>query len=109
MNWFISEAHAAGAAPAGPGMGDLVFLVLLFVVFYFIMIRPQMKKNKEHRNMVAAVAKGDEVVTVGGLLGKVKEVGETFLLLEVSEGLEVKVKKQSIEALMQKGTMKKVM
>lgn len=108
MGFFVADAQAAGAAGA-PGMGDLIFLVLLFVVFYFILIRPQMKRNKEHRNLVSGLAKGDEVVTSGGLLGRITKVGDTFVMLEIADGLEVKVRKQSVETPMQKGTLKKVL
>lgn len=108
MDFFIANAYAQGQA-GQPGMGDLIFFVLLFVVFYFILIRPQMKRNKEHRNMVSSLAKGDEVVTNGGILGKINQVGDTFVLLEIADNLEIKVKKQSVESMMQKGTMKKVL
>ena len=71
MSFFIADAHAQAAGGAAPPGIDLIFLVLLFVVFYFLLIRPQMKRAKEHKNMVASLAKGDEVVTGGGLLGRV--------------------------------------
>jgi preprotein translocase subunit YajC len=87
-------------------MGDFVFLILLFVVFYFLLLRPQMKKAKEHKKLVAGLAKGDEVVTVGGVIGRITKVGDAFINLEIAEGLEVKVQKQSIAAPMPKGTIK---
>ncbi|HEC17995.1 MAG TPA: preprotein translocase subunit YajC [Gammaproteobacteria bacterium] len=111
MSFFISDAFAEGAAAAGaaqPGSGlaGMLPLLLIFVLFYFMLIRPQAKRAKEHKNMVAALAKGDEVVTNGGLLGRVTEVGESFLTLKIADGVEVKVQKQSISALVPKGTMK---
>jgi len=106
MSFFIADAHAqAAGGAASPGM-DLIFLVLLFVVFYFLLIRPQMKRAKEHKNMVASLAKGDEVVTGGGLLGRVTKVGDHFVTLEIADGLEVKVQKQALGSVMPKGTMK---
>ena len=81
-------------------------LILIFVVFYFLLIRPQQKRAKEHKNMVEALSKGDEVVTNGGLLGKITNVGENFVTVEVAAGTEVKVQKQSVATLMPKGTIK---
>jgi len=81
-------------------------LVLMFVVLYFVMIRPQMKKQKEHRAMIDALAKGDEVVTAGGLLGKVTKLGDGFLGLEVAGGVEVQVQRSAVVQVLPKGTMK---
>jgi preprotein translocase subunit YajC len=106
MSLFIADAHAQAAGGAAPPGIDLIFLVLLFVVFYFLLIRPQMKRAKEHKNMVASLAKGDEVVTNGGLLGKVTKVGDNFITLEIADGLEVKVQKQALGSVVPKGTMK---
>ena len=106
MSFFIADAHAQAAGGAAPTGIDLIFLVLLFVVFYFLLIRPQMKRAKEHKNMVASLAKGDEVVTGGGLLGRVTKVGDHFVTLEIADGLEVKVQKQALGSVMPKGTMK---
>ena len=111
---FISEAHAQ-AAPAATGsadsplggLGSMLPLVLMFVVLYFIMIRPQMKKQKEHRAMVEALGKGDEVVTSGGLLGKVSKMGETFLGIEVANGVEIQVQRSAVVQVMPKGTLKR--
>jgi preprotein translocase subunit YajC len=83
-------------------------LVLIFVVFYFLLIRPQTKRAKEHKKMVEALAKGDEVVTNGGLLGRITQVGENFVQVQVAEGVEVKVQKQSVATLMPKGTTKEL-
>ncbi|MEF3067685.1 preprotein translocase subunit YajC [Pandoraea apista] len=81
-------------------------LVLMFVVLYFIMIRPQMKRQKETRNMLAALAKGDEVVTSGGLAGRISKVGETFVTVEIAENVEINVQKGAITTLLPKGTLK---
>jgi len=85
MSFFINDAMAQSAA--GPQGGLMAFLpmILLFVVFYFLLIRPQQKRQKQHKAMIAAVAKGDEVVTMGGILGKVTDVNENFITLEVSK------------------------
>ncbi|MGI4859224.1 MAG: preprotein translocase subunit YajC [Janthinobacterium lividum] len=81
-------------------------LILMFVVLYFIMIRPQMKRQKDHRNMLAAVAKGDEVVTSGGIVGKVSKVGEAYVGIEIGEGVEITVQKGAITTVLPKGTVK---
>ena len=81
-------------------------LVLMFVVLYFVMIRPQMKKQKEHRAMIDAVAKGDEVVTAGGMLGKISKVGESFLGLEVANGVEIQIQRSAVVQVLPKGTVK---
>ena len=109
---FISSAFAQ-SAPAAAAGGDLqstlmsmLPLVLMFVVLYFVMIRPQMKKQKEHKSMIDALAKGDEVVTVGGLLGKVSKMGESHIGLEVSNGVEVQVQRSAVIQVLPKGTIK---
>jgi len=81
-------------------------IVLMFVVLYFIMIRPQMKKQKEHRAMVEALAKGDEVVTAGGLLGRVNSLNENFIGVEIASGVEVQLQRQAVVQVLPKGTMK---
>ena len=107
MNALIPEAWAQGAAPgATGGMPALLMMVIFIVIFYFLLIRPQQKKAKEHQALVTKLASGDEVVTTGGLLGKVVEVGDTFLTLEVADGVRVKVQKFQIASLMPKGTLK---
>jgi len=104
---LISEAFAQGAAPsAGGGFAPLLMMVVFIVIFYFLLIRPQQKKAKEHQAMIAKVAAGDEVVTNGGVLGRVIEVGEVFLTLEIAEGVRIKVQKFQISSLMPKGTLK---
>ncbi len=81
-------------------------LVLMFVVLYFVMIRPQMKRQKEHKAMIDALAKGDEVVTAGGLLGKISKVGESYLTLEVASGVELQVQRSAVVQVLPKGTIK---
>ena len=81
-------------------------LVLMFVVLYFVMIRPQMKKQKEHRAMVDALAKGDEVVTTGGVLGKVSKMGDSYLGVEVASGVEIQVQRGAVIQVLPKGTIK---
>ena len=81
-------------------------LVLMFVVLYFVMIRPQMKKQKEHRAMIEAVAKGDEVVTAGGVLGKISKVGDNYLGLEVSNGVEIQIQRSAVVQVLPKGSIK---
>ncbi len=106
MEFIINNAYAQGTGAGAPGMGDFVFLILLFVIFYFLLLRPQMKKAKQHRKLVSELSKGDEVVTAGGVLGRITDVGDDFITLEVAEGLEVKVQRQSVASAMPKGTIK---
>jgi len=107
MDFFISNAYAQAAS--GPeGYMSLLPLVLIFVVFYFLLIRPQSKRQKEHREMVAAIAVGDEVTTAGGLLGKVTEVKDDFVKVEVAANVVVAVQKHTVSAVMPKGTIKSV-
>ena len=112
---FISQAYAQAApAPTGSadpmggfgGLGGMLPLVLMFVVLYFIMIRPQMKRQKEHKAMIDALAKGDEVVTSGGVLGKVSKMGDTFVGVEVADGVEIQVQRTAVVQVMPKGTVK---
>ena len=108
---FISVAHAQAAGqqtPPNAGMFQLVMLVGLFVIFYFIAIRPQRKRQKEHAEMVAALAKGDEVVTTSGILGKVMKIEEDYLLLKVADNVELKFQRASIHAVLPKGTLKSI-
>lgn len=107
MSFFISDAWAEGAAPAGDtGLIGLLPLLLIFVIFYFLLLRPQIKRSKDHRTMVAALAKGDEVVTSGGVLGKITSIDESFVGLDIANGLEIKVQRSAVSSLMPKGTMK---
>ena len=111
---FISEAFAQ-AAPAATGsatdsafgsIGGMLPILLMFVVLYFVMIRPQMKRQKEHKAMIDALAKGDEVVIAGGVLGKVSKMGDSFLHVEVAPGVELQVQRASVVQVLPKGTFK---
>lgn len=108
MNILIADALAdtAPAAQQQGGVVTLIMMVLMFVAFYFLLIRPQQKRAKEHRAMVAALAKGDEVVTAGGLLGRITDVSENFVTLEVADGVQVKVQRQAVQTVLPKGTLK---
>ncbi|MES2943199.1 MAG: preprotein translocase subunit YajC [Pseudomonadota bacterium] len=109
---FISSAFAQTAPAAAAGGGDMMSsltgmlpLVLMFVVLYFVMIRPQMKKQKEHRAMIEAITKGDEVATAGGLLGKVTKLGDAYLTLELAPGVEVQLQRSAIVQVLPKGAI----
>ena len=109
---FISSAFAQ-TAPAAAGGGDMLSslgsmlpLVLMFVVLYFVMIRPQMKRQKEARAMIEALAKGDEVATSGGLLGKITQIGEQYLTIEIAKGVEVQVQRSAVVQVLPKGAIK---
>jgi preprotein translocase subunit YajC len=108
LDFFISTAAAQDTAPAAGlgGLSGLLLPVMLIVVFYFLLIRPQQKKQKEHRSMVDALSVGTEIVTGGGVLGKVTEVGEQFLTVEIADGVTVKVQRHSIGAVLPKDTIK---
>jgi preprotein translocase subunit YajC len=107
MDWFIPSAWAQAAGGAQPNaLVQLLPLILIFVVFYFLLIRPQAKRAKEHKAMVAALSVGDEVVTTGGILGKVTEMGEQFLTVEVADGVRIKVQRHTISSVLPKGTIK---
>ena len=106
---FIPSAFAqtTSAAPGGSDMlTSMLPLVLMFVVLYFVMIRPQMKRQKEHRTMVEALAKGDEVATSGGVLGRVTRLGDTYLGVEIAPGVEVQVQRTAVVQVLPKGSIK---
>ena len=107
MEWLIPSAYAQAAGGAQPNaLVQLLPLVLIFVVFYFLLIRPQAKRAKEHKAMVAALAVGDEVVTSGGMLGKITETGDQFLTVEIADGVRVKVQRHTVGTVLPKGTLK---
>ena len=106
LDFFISSAHAQQAATPQGGLMSFLPLIIIFVIFYFLLIRPQMKRAKEHKQLVAALGNGDEVVTNGGLLGKITKVGESFVTVELAEGVEIKVQKHAVASVMPKGTIK---
>ena len=109
MNWFITEAMANNGAPAaqqGGTMMSVFFLVLMFVAFYFLLIRPQNKRMKEHKAMVAGLAKGDEVVTAGGVLGRISDLNDLYVTVEIADGVNVRVQRQAVQTILPKGTLK---
>ncbi|MBD8899898.1 preprotein translocase subunit YajC [Rhodanobacter sp. DHG33] len=103
MSFTLAQA-APGAA--GGGLSMIIMMVVLFGLMYFMMIRPQMKRQKEHRTMVSALAKGDEVVSNGGLAGRVDEVGETFITIEIAPNVKVKLQKGAVSQVLPKGSLK---
>ena len=105
IDWLISPAYAAEAAGPGPGF-DILILVGFALIFYVMLWRPQSKRAKEHKQLVESLAKGDEIVTSGGILGKISEVEEQFILVEVGDGMELRFQKASVAAALPKGTLK---
>ncbi len=104
---FISPAYAqAAGGDTTSSLVSLLPLVLMFVVLYFVMIRPQMKRQKEHKAMIEALAKGDEVVTAGGFLGKVSKLGDVYIGVELAEGVEVQLQRSAVVQVLPKGTLK---
>lgn len=106
MGFFIADAQAQFGGGQGDSTFSFIMLIALFAVFYFVLIRPQSKRQKEHKAMVASLSKGDEVVTNGGLLGKITNVGDSFVTIEIADGIQVRIQRLSIAALMPKGTIK---
>jgi len=104
IDFFISNAWAAPTQQ--PGFASFLPLIILFIIFYFILIRPQIKQAKQHKQLVASLTKGDEIATSGGLLGKIKQVGDNFIIIEISKETEVKIQKQSVSIVYPKGTLK---
>ena len=104
---MISNAYAQAAAGGGDaGFMGLLPIVLMFVLLYFLMIRPQMKRAKEHKQMVEALQKGDEVVAAGGVLGRISEMGEAYITLEIAPSTEISVQRGAVQTLLPKGTIK---
>lgn len=111
MSFFLSDAlaqEAAGAAQSGDPLFGLLFPIGLVVLLYFLMIRPQVKRQKEHKKMVDVLAKGDEVTTVGGLVGRIADLGENFALVEVADGVQVKIRRAAVETVLPKGSLKEL-
>ncbi|MCU7905493.1 MAG: preprotein translocase subunit YajC [Candidatus Thiodiazotropha sp. (ex Epidulcina cf. delphinae)] len=110
MSFFISEALAEG--PEAAGQADMITgflpLVIFGAVLYFLMIRPQVKRQKEHKKMVEALGKGDEIITSGGVAGKITDMGENFILVEISDGTEVKIRRQAVDTVLPKGSLKEL-
>ena len=107
---LISLAHAQAPAAGGGDAGLMSFLpiILMFVLLYFLMIRPQMKRAKEHKTMIEALQKGDEVITAGGVLGRISKVSEAYVTVEIAASTEVSVQKVAVQTLLPKGTIKSI-
>jgi len=106
---MISSAFAQAPAGGGDaGMMNILFIVLMFVIIYFLMIRPQMKRSKEHRTMLEALQKGDEVITAGGVLGRVSKMGDAYVTVEIAPNTEVSVQKAAVQTVLPKGTLKSI-
>ena len=103
---FISNAYAQAAGGAQGSMLSFLPIILMFIVLYFLMIRPQMKRQKEHKSMMEALNKGDEVVTAGGVVGRITKVSDAYVTIEISEGTEIVVQKNAVATLLPKGTLK---
>lgn len=112
MSFFISEAVAEATttapAPVPPDLMSLLFPIGLIVLFYFFLIRPQSKRHKEHKEMINGLKKGEEVVTTGGLLGKITAIGDNFISLEIGNNITIHVQKNSVQSVMPKGTIKEL-
>ena len=108
MSFFISDAvaEAAPAAAQGDPMTSLIFFGGMILIFYFILIRPQSKRAKEHRELVAAISKGDEVVTNGGILGKITDVSEQYATVEIADNVQIKIQKAAVATVLPKGSLK---
>ncbi len=106
LDFLLSPAYAQAAGPQPNALFQFLPLVVLVILFYFMLIRPQMKRSKEVRQMLGALAKGDEAVTSGGLAGKITVIGENYVTLEVADGVAVKVQKSAISSVLPKGSLK---
>lgn len=111
MSFFISQAYAEGGAAAGQQgatdpMMSMLFFVGMIVIFYFLLIRPQQKRAKEHRKMVEAIGKGDEVVTNGGILGKIVEMSDQYMTVEIADNVQVKIQRSAVSTVLPKGSLK---
>ena len=106
MDFLINSAYAQAPAAAPSPMQPLLMMIIFVAVFYFLLIRPQMKRAKEHRNMVSQLAKGDEVITTGGLAGRIEHLGDSFISLEIAPEVKVKVQKSQVANVLPKGTLK---
>lgn len=106
LDFLISPAYAQQATAQPSALMQFAPLIILVIVFYFMLIRPQMKRTKEHRDMLGQIAKGDEVVASGGLAGRVTGIGEAYLTVEIADGINVKIQKQAVTSVLPKGTLK---
>ncbi|MDG2107931.1 MAG: preprotein translocase subunit YajC [Woeseiaceae bacterium] len=108
MNFFIQSAYAQGASAQGGSGSFIIMMVLMFAVFYFLLIRPQQKKQKAHMALVSGLSVGDEVLTAGGILGKVVGVSEHYAIVNIDENTEIKIQKSSVSMVVPKGTYDEV-
>lgn len=107
LDFFISPAAAQSvAAPAAGGFGPLIMIAVMFVVMWFLMIRPQMKRQKEHRELISKLSKGDEIITSGGIAGRVDDLGDNFITVEIADNTKIKLQRNAITAVLPKGTLK---
>ncbi len=105
MDFLISDAFAQSGEPTA-GLTGLIFPIALIVIFYFLLIRPQQKRAKEHKKLVQNLGKGDEVLTTGGIVGRITDVGDTFSTLELADGVEVRLQKSAVAQVLPKGSLK---
>ena len=103
---LINPAYAQGTGSAGGGFESMILIVLMFGVLYFLMIRPQMKRAKEHKTMIEALQKGDEVVTAAGVLGRITKISENYVTVEIAPNVEVQVQRPAVQLVLPKGTLK---
>lgn len=106
FDFLISPAYAQQAAQQPSALMQFLPLVFLLILFYFMLIRPQMKRSKEHRDMLGKLAKGDEVITNGGMTGVVRDIGENFITVDIADGVNAKFQKSAISSVLPKGTLK---
>ena len=105
LNFFVAPAYAQDGAPGG-ALASFLPLILIFLLFYFLLIRPQQKRQKEHQQLVTSLSSGDEIVSGGGILGKVTDVSEQFVTVEIANNVSVKMQKHTITTVLPKGTIK---
>jgi len=106
MSFFISNAWAEGSEAQSAGIESFIPLIVIFIIFYFLLIRPQSKRAKEQKNMIAALAKGDEIATSGGMLGKIIEIDDNFMTIEIAKDTQVQMQRNAVSTLLPKGTIK---
>ena len=107
FSFFINDAWAQSTSPQAGGSGSFILMMVVFIaIFYFMLIRPQTKQAKEHKAMLESLSKGDEIVTNGGMLGRVNKIGDNFIAIEIAQNLEIKIQKQAVSTVLPKGTMK---
>ena len=105
---FIKEAWAQAGGPPGSDLWSMLPIILMFIVLYFLMIRPQMRRAKEHKTMIEALQKGDEVVAAGGVVGSVTKINDNYVSMRIAEGVEIRVQRPSVQLVLPKGTLKTI-